>query len=63
MVGIAILLKQVVTKQLTLYPFFFGFISNSNRVEALLSKTVVAAMFLGIYYNIKMVSQSKKKRP
>lgn len=52
-VGIAILLKQVVTKAVDFIPFFFGFTLAASMGLNLVSVTVVAAMFAIIYYNIK----------
>ena len=44
-VGIAILLKQVVTKAVDFIPFFFGFTLAASMGLNLVSVTVVAAMF------------------
>ena len=60
-VGIAILLKQVVTKAVDFIPFFFGFTLAASMGLNLVSVTVVAAMFAIIYYNIKMVGIRAKE--
>ena len=60
-VGIAILLKQVVTKAADFIPFFFGFTLAAAMGLNLVSVTVVAAMFAIIYYNIKMVGIKAKE--
>ncbi len=60
-VGIAILLKQVVTKAVDFIPFFFGFTLAATMGLNLVSVTVVAAMFAIIYYNIKMVGIRAKE--
>ena len=59
--GIAILLKQVVTKAVDFIPFFFGFTLAASMGLNLVSVTVVAAMFAIIYYNIKMVGIRAKE--
>lgn len=58
-VGIAILLKQIVTKLIDFIPFFFGFILAAALGINLVSATVVAGMFALINYRIKMMSFSK----
>ena len=60
-VGIAILLKQVVTKAVDFIPFFFGFTLAASMGLNLVSVTVVAAMFAILYYNIKMVGIRAKE--
>ena len=51
-VGIAILLKQIVTKAVDFIPFFFGFTLAASLGINLVSATVVAAMFALINYRI-----------
>ncbi|MCD7949417.1 MAG: PTS sugar transporter subunit IIC [Erysipelotrichaceae bacterium] len=58
-VGIAILLKQIVTKAIDFVPFFFGFTLAAALGINLVSATVIAGMFALINYRIKMVSMSK----
>lgn len=55
-VGIAILLKQIVTKAVDFIPFFFGFTLAASLGINLVSATVIAAMFALINYKIKMLS-------
>jgi PTS system mannose-specific IIC component len=55
-VGIAILLKQIVTKPLDFIPFFFGFTLAASMGINLVSATVIAAMFAMINYKLKMLS-------
>lgn len=58
-VGIAILLKQIVTKAIDFIPFFFGFTLAAALGINLVSATVIAGMFALINYRIKMLSISK----
>lgn len=58
-VGIAILLKQIVTKAVDFIPFFFGFTLAASLGINLVSATVIAAMFALINYKIKMLSLQK----
>lgn len=58
-VGIAILLKQIVTKPIDFIPFFFGFTLAASLGINLVSATVIAGMFALINYRIKMLSISK----
>ncbi len=58
-VGIAILLKQIVTKAIDFVPFFFGFTLAAALGINLVSATVIAGMFALINYRIKMLSMSK----
>ncbi|MCD7809180.1 MAG: PTS sugar transporter subunit IIC [Erysipelotrichaceae bacterium] len=58
-VGIAILLKQIVTKAIDFVPFFFGFTLAAALGINLVSATVIAGMFALINYRIKMISMSK----
>lgn len=60
-VGIAILLKQIVAKQIDFIPFFFGFTLAASLGINLVSATIIAAMFAFINYRIKMVSISKSQ--
>ena len=58
-VGIAILLKQIVTKAVDFIPFFFGFTLAASLGINLVSATLVAALIALINYKIKMLSLSK----
>ena len=58
-VGIAILLKQIVTKAVDFIPFFFGFTLAASLGINLVSATLTAALFALINYKIKMLSLSK----
>jgi len=58
-VGIAILLKQIITKAIDFIPFFFGFTLAATLGINLVSATVVAGMFALINYRIKMLMISK----
>ncbi len=58
-VGIAILLKQIVTKAVDFIPFFFGFTLAASLGINLVSATLIAGMFALINYKIKMLSLSK----
>ena len=58
-VGIAILLKQIVTKAVDFIPFFFGFTLAASLGINLVSATLIAALFALINYKIKMLSLSK----
>ena len=58
-VGIAILLKQVVTKAVDFIPFFFGFTLAAALGINLVSATVIAGMFALINYRIKMLAINK----
>ncbi len=55
-VGIAILLKQIVTKAIDFIPFFLGFTLAASLGINLVSATVIAGMFAFINYRIKMLS-------
>jgi PTS system mannose-specific IIC component len=58
-VGIAILLKQIVTKAVDFIPFFFGFTLAASLGINLVSATVIAGLFALINYRIKMLAISK----
>lgn len=58
-VGIAILLKQIVTKAVDFIPFFFGFTLAASLGINLVSATLIAALFALINYKIKMLSLAK----
>lgn len=58
-VGIAILLKQIVTKAIDFIPFFFGFTLAAALGINLVSATVIAGMFALINYRIKMLTLNK----
>ncbi|MCP1223526.1 PTS sugar transporter subunit IIC [Sebaldella sp. S0638] len=54
-VGIAILLKQVVTKPTDLITFFFGFTLAASMGVNLIGAAIVGGFFAILYYNIKLV--------
>ncbi len=58
-VGIAILLKQIITKAIDFIPFFFGFTLAASLGINLVSATVIAGMFALINYRIKMLMINK----
>lgn len=58
-VGIAILLKQIITKVIDFIPFFFGFTLAASLGINLVSATVIAGMFALINYRIKMLMINK----
>lgn len=58
-VGIAILLKQIITKAIDFIPFFFGFTLAATVGINLVSATVIAGMFALINYRIKMLMLNK----
>ena len=58
-VGIAILLKQIITKAIDFIPFFFGFTLAATLGINLVSATVIAGMFALINYRIKMLMLNK----
>lgn len=58
-VGIAILLKQIVTKAVDFIPFFFGFTLAAALGINLVSATIIAGMFALINYRIKMLTLNK----
>lgn len=62
-VGIAILLKQIVTKAVDFIPFFFGFTLAASLGINLVSATVVAGMFALINYKLKMLQIQKSAAP
>lgn len=62
-VGIAILLKQIVTKAVDFIPFFFGFTLAASLGINLVSATVVAGMFALINYKLKMLQLQKSAAP
>lgn len=58
-VGIAILLKQIVTKALDFIPFFFGFTLAASLGINLVSATIIAGMFAYLNYRIKMLQLTR----
>jgi PTS system mannose-specific IIC component len=58
-VGIAILLKQIVTKATDFIPFFFGFTLAASLGINLISATVIAGMFALINYRIRSIKLEK----
>ena len=58
-VGIAILLKQVVTKPTDLITFFFGFTLAASMGVNLIGAAIVGGFFAILYYNIKLVGLKK----
>lgn len=59
-VGIAILLKQVITKPAHFLSFFFGFTLCAVMGLNLVSAALVAGFFAVITYNIQLVAMKKK---
>ncbi|MEG0593509.1 MAG: PTS sugar transporter subunit IIC, partial [Coprobacillus sp.] len=60
-VGVAILLKQVVTKVIDFVPFFFGFALSAGMGLNLIGAAIVGGMFAIVNYKIQMVSINAKK--
>lgn len=58
-VGIAILLKQIVTKASDFIPFFFGFTLAASLGINLIGATIVATMFALMNYRIKMLTLTR----
>ena len=58
-VGIAILLKQVVTKPTDLITFFFGFTLAASMGVNLIGAAIVGGFFAILYYNMKLVGLKK----
>ena len=58
-VGIAILLKQIITKATDFVPFFFGFALAASLGINLVVATIIAAMFALMNYQIKTLSLNK----
>ena len=58
-VGIAILLKQVVTKPTDLITFFFGFTLAASMGVNIIGAAIVGGFFAILYYNIKLVGLKK----
>jgi PTS system mannose-specific IIC component len=58
-VGVAILLKQVVTKPTDLITFFFGFTLAASMGLNLIGAAIVGGFFAILYYNIKLVGLKK----
>lgn len=58
-VGIATLLKQIVTKATDFIPFFFGFTLAASLGINLVSATVIAGMFALINYRIRSIKLEK----
>ena len=62
-VGIAILLKQIVTKAVDFIPFFFGFTLAASMGINLVAATVIAGMFALINYKLKMLQNQRVVAP
>ena len=60
-VGIAILLKQVITKPTDLITFFFGFTLAASMGVNLIGAAIVGGFFAILYYNIKLLGIKKAK--
>lgn len=60
-VGVAILLKQVVTKVIDFVPFFFGFALSAGMGLNLIGAAIVGGMFAIVNYKIQMISINAKK--
>lgn len=58
-VGIAILLKQVVNRNLDLITFFFGFTLAACMGVNLIGAAIVGSFFAILYYNIKLAQMGK----
>lgn len=58
-VGIAILLKQIITKATDFVPFFFGFALAASLGINLVVATIIAAMFALMNYQIKTLALNK----
>ena len=62
-VGIAILLKQIVTKAVDFIPFFVGFTLAKSLGLNLVASGVVSLIFAVIYYELDMIKQAKVAAP
>ena len=62
-VGIAILLKQIITKAVDFIPFFFGFTLAASMGINLVAATVIAGMFALINYKLKMLQNQRVAAP
>ena len=62
-VGIAILLKQIVTKAVDFIPFFFGFTLAASMGINLVAATVIAGMFALINHKLKMLQNQRVAAP
>ena len=62
-VGIAILLKQVISKPLDFVPFFFGFALSAGMGLNLIGAAIVGGMFAIINYKLQMIRVEANKRP
>ncbi len=58
-VGIAILLKQIVTTAVDFIPFFVGFTLAASLGLNLVSSAVISLIFAVLYYKLKMLSFNK----
>lgn len=58
-VGVAILLKQVVSKATDLLTFFFGFILAALMGVNLIGAAIIGGFFAVIFYNIKLLQMRK----
>lgn len=62
-VGIAILLKQIVTKATDFIPFFVGFTLAKSVGLNLVASGVVSLIFAVIYYELDMIKQTRAAAP
>ena len=58
-VGIAILLKQIVTKATDFIPFFVGFTLAKSLGLNLVASAVVSLIFAVIYYELEVIKSMK----
>jgi len=57
-VGIAILLRQIVSKPIDFIPFFVGFTLAASLHLNLVSATVISLLFAVIFYEVEMAKGS-----
>lgn len=62
-VGIAILLRQIVSKPIDFIPFFVGFTLAASLHLNLVSITVVSLLFAVIFYEVEMAKGSSNNTP
>ncbi|HCN87407.1 MAG TPA: PTS sorbose transporter subunit IIC, partial [Enterococcus faecalis] len=59
-VGIAILLRQIVNKNIDFVPFFVGFTLAASLKLNLVSITIIALLFAVIFYKIALIKNNTK---
>ena len=62
-VGIAILLKQIVTKAADFIPFFVGFTLAKSLGLNLVASAVVSLIFAVIYYELEVIKSARVTAP